>query len=73
MTNVLFHAPRAKPADKKLFAFLVVLSFPVFFLVAMERRMASTINKDVVEHSKGILTDAKEYATSTIAVAFQSQ
>jgi hypothetical protein len=73
MNNVAYQAPRAKPADKRLFALLVLLSFPVFFLVAIERRMASSINKDIVENHKGIITDAKEYATSTIAQAFQSQ
>jgi hypothetical protein len=73
MSNVAYQAPRAKPADKRLFALLVLLSFPVFFLVAVERRMASSINKDIADNHKSIITDAKEYATSTIAQAFQSQ
>jgi hypothetical protein len=77
MTEVIFQTQnqvkRTKPADKKLFAFLVMLSFPVFLLVAVERRMASTINKDILDNRKGLITDAKEYATSTIAQAFQSQ
>jgi hypothetical protein len=51
----------------------VILSFPIFLMVSLERRLASTINKDITDTSKGIIGDAKEYATSTIAVAFQSQ
>jgi hypothetical protein len=72
-TNSLFHAPSAKPKDRRLFTFLVILSFPIFLMVSLERRLASTFNKDITDSSKGIISDAKEYATSTIALAFQSQ
>jgi hypothetical protein len=66
-------APKSLLTERRIFIALVVLSFPIFMLVAVERRMAGTINKDIAGNRQGLLTDAKEYATSTIALAFQSQ
>ena len=60
-------------ADKRLFMFLVALSFPIFLMVATERRMAGAINKEISAKQKSLFTDAKEYAVSTIALALSSQ
>ncbi len=59
--------------DSRVFLMLVILSFPVFFLVAIERRMAGTINHDIPGAKKGLFTDANEYAAATIALVFESR
>jgi hypothetical protein len=66
-------ATKSLLSERRIFIALVVLSFPIFVLVAVERRMAGTFNKDISGNRQGLLKDAKEYATSTIALAFQSQ
>jgi hypothetical protein len=66
-------SPKTLLSERRIFIALVILSFPIFMLVAVERRMAGTINKDIAGNRQGLLSDAKEYATSTIALAFQSQ
>jgi hypothetical protein len=66
-------AVKSRPADTRIFMLLVLFSFPIFMLVAIERRMAGAINEDVAGKRAGLFSEAKEYATSTIALAFQSQ
>ena len=66
-------ARKANVGDKRLFMFLVAVSFPVFLMVATERRMAGTFNKEIAAKQKSLFTDAKEYAVATIALALSSQ
>jgi hypothetical protein len=64
---------KSRPKDTRIFMLLVLFSFPIFMLVAIERRMAGAINDDIAGKRAGLFSEAKEYATSTIALAFQSQ